>query len=37
MVGSEGLPVCVQIASVPYRDELVLNVMRQLEDSLGKR
>jgi fatty acid amide hydrolase len=31
MVGAEGLPVGVQIAALPFRDELCLGIMRELE------
>jgi Asp-tRNA(Asn)/Glu-tRNA(Gln) amidotransferase A subunit family amidase len=31
MEGAAGLPVGVQIASEPWRDELVLRVMREVE------
>jgi fatty acid amide hydrolase len=31
VAGSEGLPVGVQVAALPWRDEIVLRVMRDLE------
>lgn len=31
VVGSEGLPVGVQVSALPWRDEMVLRVMRELE------
>jgi len=36
-IGSVGLPVSVQIAAAPYRDELVLRLMSDLEDAIRRR
>ena len=35
--GSEGLPVGVQVATLPFQDELCLRVMRELEGLLQFR
>lgn len=35
MVGAEGLPVGVQVAALPFRDELCLGIMRELEQALA--
>jgi len=32
MQGSKGLPLCVQVITAPYKEELCLNVMKQLEE-----
>ena len=34
MKGSAGLPVGVQVAAEPWRDELVLRVMREVEEGV---
>jgi fatty acid amide hydrolase len=35
--GSAGLPFAVQVAALPFHDELVLRVMRELErDGIGR-
>ena len=34
VAGSEGLPVGVQVAALPYRDEMVLRVMKELESRI---
>lgn len=34
MIGSQGLPYSVQVVSLPYKDELVLKVMKKLENIL---
>ena len=34
MSGSQGLPYSVQVISLPYKDELVLKVMKKVEDIL---
>ena len=34
--GSAGLPVGVQVAALPFRDELCLRVMKDLERALGR-
>ena len=31
MTGSKGLPVCVQVVALPYKDELVLRAMKVIE------
>lgn len=36
MVGAEGLPVNVQVVGLPYQEELVLRVMKELEDDIGQ-
>ena len=35
LAGSEGLPVGVQVASLPNRDELCLHVMECIERAMG--
>ena len=32
--GSIGLPVCVQVAALPFRDEMALRVMSDLESAV---
>ena len=34
--GSAGLPVGVQVVGAPWRDELTLRVMKELEAALGR-
>ncbi|CAG9325281.1 unnamed protein product [Blepharisma stoltei] len=34
MQDSKGLPLCVQVMAPPYREELCLNVMKQLEEKI---
>ena len=36
MKGSEGLPVNVQVASLPWQEEVVLRVMKEIETGLKK-
>jgi len=33
--GCEGLPMSVQVASLPYREEICLRIMKELETSIG--
>lgn len=33
MDGSEGLPYALQVVGLPYKDEVVLNVMKRIEDN----
>lgn len=35
MLGSAGLPVGVQVVTLPNKDELCLNVMKQIEEHVG--
>lgn len=35
-IGSEGLPLSVQVVSKPYREEIVLRVMKEIEANVGK-
>jgi Asp-tRNA(Asn)/Glu-tRNA(Gln) amidotransferase A subunit family amidase len=35
MQGSVGIPVGIQVATLPYQDEKCLNIMRQLEPEIG--
>ena len=35
MAGSAGLPVGVQVAALPFRDELCLRLMREMEEVIG--
>ena len=35
VVGAAGLPLSVQIAGLPFQDEVVLRVMRVLEGQVG--
>lgn len=37
MIGSEGMPVGVQVISLPYRDEQVLGLMKLIEDEVKFR
>jgi len=32
---SSGLPIGVHVASLPYRDEVALGVMKQIEDEIN--
>ena len=34
--GSAGLPVSVQCVGLPYQEELVLRLMKELEDGIKK-
>ena len=34
--GSAGLPVSVQCVGLPYQEELVLRLMKELEDAIKK-
>ncbi len=34
MPGSAGLPVSVQVASLPFREEIVIRVMREIEQAI---
>lgn len=36
VTGSEGLPVGVQVAALPWHDETCLRVMKDLEDAIGR-
>ena len=33
--GSEGLPVCVQVVGLPWREEVVLRTMSEIETALA--
>ena len=33
IVGSEGLPISIQIAALPFEDEKVLRVLREVQES----
>jgi len=35
VLGSEGLPVGVQVAALPWKDETALRVMKELEGKIG--
>ena len=35
MKNSEGMPLGVQITTLPYQEELCLNVMKQVESEIG--
>ena len=35
MEGSKGLPVGIQVTTLPYEEELCLNVMRRIEEKIG--
>jgi fatty acid amide hydrolase len=37
MKESAGLPVSVQVVTLPYEEELCLNVMRQIEEAVQFR
>lgn len=36
MRGSEGLPVNVQVAALPWQEELVLRIMKEIQTDLKK-
>ena len=36
MKGSEGLPVNVQVAALPWQEEMVLRVMKEIENGVRK-
>lgn len=36
MKGSEGLPVNIQVAALPWQEEMVLRIMKEIENSLKK-
>ncbi len=35
MNGSAGLPMAVQVAALPYRDEVAVRVLREIEEEIG--
>jgi len=36
MIGTAGLPVCVQVITLPYQEELCLQLMKEIENGRGK-